>query len=128
MTGYGPTAPICSALPRTSWSIATARLAARVAGQVGDERAIEPLAVMLAEGSPEARQAAAGALGELGLSAGITPLRRALGDKEVAVRETALGSIVQIAGESARAVVEDHLSREPDPGLRQRGRDLLESM
>lgn len=103
-------------------------LAARVAGRVGDERAIEPLGVMLEEGSIEARRAAASALGELGLSAGITPLRQALGDEEVTVRETALGSLVQIAGAAARAVVEDHLSHEPDPGLRQRGRELLESM
>jgi VWFA-related protein len=103
-------------------------LAAQVAGRVGDERAIEPLAVMLAQGSIEARQVAAGALGELGLSAGIMPLRQALDDDEVTVRETALGSIVQIAGEAARAVIEEYLSREPDPGLRQRGRDLLESM
>ncbi len=72
--------------------------------------------------------AAAGALGDLGLSGGITPLRAALGDEEVTVREMALGAIVQIAGEAARAVVEDHLRREPDPGLRQRGRDLLEGI
>ncbi len=103
-------------------------LAAQVAGRVGDERAIEPLAVMLAKGAVEARKAAAAALGDLGLSGGITPLRAALGDEEVTVREMALGAIVQIAGEAARAVVEDHLRREPDPGLRQRGRDLLEGI
>jgi VWFA-related protein len=103
-------------------------LAAQVVGRVGDERAIEPLGVMLAEGSVAARQAAASALGELGLSAAIAPLRQALADDAVTVRETALGSIVRIAGAAAEAVIEDHLSREPDPGLRQRGRELLESM
>jgi VWFA-related protein len=103
-------------------------LAARAAGEIGDERAIDPLAALLAAGAGGARTAAAAALGDLGLSGGIAPLRSSLGDADGAVREAALVSIARIAAAAARPLIEDHLRREPDPAVQRRARELLESM
>ena len=77
--------------------------AARVLGRIGDERAVDPLALLLREGPPEARATAAEALGALGLTGGIPALRAALGDPVPEVREAARRAIVGIAGEQALA-------------------------
>lgn len=102
--------------------------AARLLGEVGDDRAVAPLAVMLERGADEARVAAAGALGALGLSQGIPPLRKALLDRADPVRRAAVRAIVAIAGAAARAVVEDYIRREPDEVLREEARSLLRSL
>jgi HEAT repeat protein len=103
-------------------------LAASLAGRVGDDRAIEPLALLLTSRPVDARVAAARALGDLGLSGGIPALRDRLEDKQPEVRQAALRSIVLIAGPAARAVVEDYLRREADPGLKHLARTLLGSL
>jgi hypothetical protein len=77
--------------------------AARVLGRIGDDRAVEPLALLLREGSPGARPAAAEALESLGLTAGLPALRAALGDPLPEVRDAARQAIVAIAGEAALA-------------------------
>jgi Ca-activated chloride channel homolog len=99
---------------------------ARTLGKIGDDRAIDPLVLLLGSGPAATRLAAAEALGELGLSGGIPALRRALADGDRAVRGAALHSIVAIAGPASRAVVEDYLRRETDPDLRRRALDAIE--
>jgi HEAT repeat protein len=101
--------------------------AAALLGDVGDDRAIEPLGALLREGPPEARLAAAKALGDLGLSQGIPALRQALADPFPDVRGASLKSIVIIAGTAARPVVEDYMKRETDPGLKDAARAALEA-
>jgi VWFA-related protein len=102
--------------------------AARVLGRVGDDRAVGPLAGLLRAGAEDSRIEAARALGDLGLSEGIPPLRAALADPAPRVRGAALRGIVMIAGSAARAVVEDYMTRETDPILREAARAALESL
>ena len=94
-------------------------------GRVGDDRAIDPVAAVLRGGPAGARVAAALALGELGLSPGIAALRAALADPTPEVRAASARSIVRIAGEAARAVIEDYIARETDPRLQEAARALL---
>ena len=94
-------------------------------GRVGDDRAIDPVAAVLRGGPAGARVAAALALGELGLSPGIAALRAALADPTPEVRAASARSIVRIAGEAARAVIEDYIARETDPSLQEAARALL---
>ncbi|MBI4169459.1 MAG: VWA domain-containing protein [Acidobacteria bacterium] len=102
--------------------------AARVLGRIGDDRAVGPLAGLLRAGAEEVRIEAARALGDLGLSEGIPPLRGALADPAPRVRGAALRGIVMIAGSAARAVVEDYMTRETDPILKEAARAALESL
>jgi len=97
-------------------------------GQVGDDRAIDPLAAVLKDGPAAARVAAAESLGACGLGQGIPPLRGALGDPLPDVRGAALRSIVRIAGAAARAVVEDYEKKETDPVLKRAALAALESL
>jgi VWFA-related protein len=99
--------------------------AARLLGAVGDDRAADPLALLLEEGPVEARVAAAQALGDLGLTRGIPPLRGALLDPAPAVRGAAWRSILGIAGEAARPVLEEYLKTETDPALLEAARAAL---
>jgi HEAT repeat protein len=102
--------------------------AARLLGLVGDDRACEPLALLLRRMDRQSRIAAAEALGNLGFSQGIPPLRTALTDIEPEVRVAALRSIATIAGKAARTFIEDYLRRETDPGVQQAGQALLSSL
>ena len=101
--------------------------AATVAGRIGDERAVEPLDLLLVTGPAGAKVTAARALGDLGLSRGIPALRTALTNEDPSVRAAALRAIVAIAGRAAGAVVEEHLRRETDPEVRSVARSILES-
>ncbi|MCI0658762.1 MAG: VWA domain-containing protein [Acidobacteria bacterium] len=102
--------------------------AAKVLGTVGDDRASEPLALLLKNGPVESRAAAAEALGNLGLSRGIGPLRAALLDPAPDVRGAALRSLAALAGNMARPVIEDYIRKETDPGLRESAQALLASL
>ena len=102
--------------------------AAKVLGAVGDDRASDPLALLLRDGPVESRAAAAEALGDLGLSRGIGPLRVALLDPVLEVRGAALRSLVALAGKTARPLIEDYIRNETDPGLRETARALLASL
>ena len=102
--------------------------AARLLGQIGDDRALAPLGALLDSGPATARVAAARGLGDLGLSQGILDLRQALLDPEPPVRGAALRSIIDIAGPAARAVVEDYIRRETDPSLKAAARSALASL
>jgi VWFA-related protein len=129
---FGPAAagPLAEALRREEGRRKTTpRMseAADLLGRLGDERAIGPLAALLAGGPPDGRVAAARALGSLGLTGGIPALRAALSDADPPVRGAALRSIVAIAGREARPVVEDYLTRETDPELRRAAAAALAS-
>lgn len=77
-------------------------LAARLLGEIGDDRAAAPLATLMTEGSPPARVEAARALGRLGMMAALAPLKKTLADdSEPAARLAAGESIVAIAGSAA---------------------------
>lgn len=101
---------------------------AKLLGAVGDDRALDPLALLLKKGPVESRTAAAEALGDLGLTKGIGPLRAALLDPAPNVRGAAVQSIVALAGTLARPVIEDYIRNETDPGLRESARALLASL
>ena len=101
--------------------------AARLLGQIGDDRALVPLAALLAKGTVGERVVAAEALGALGLSRGIPALRLALADGAVEVRGAALRAILAIAGQAARPVLEDFMRREDDIELRRRAGAALEA-
>ena len=94
-------------------------------GEVGDDRALEPLAVMLSSPRPEERLAAATALGQLGLSAGLPPLEDSLDDPDRRVRLRAISAVAQIGGRGAVTVLERYGGREPDPELRHVAADAL---
>ena len=98
------------------------------ASQPPDDRASDPLALLLRDGPVESRAAAAEALGDLGLSRGIGPLRVALLDPVLEVRGAALRSLVALAGKTARPLIEDYIRNETDPGLRETARALLASL
>jgi VWFA-related protein len=92
--------------------------AARLLGEVGDERAIDPLALLLREGPDGAGVAAARALGALGLTGGVPALRSALSRPQPAVRGAAIEAIHAIAGRAAWPVLQAHLDVETDPAVR----------
>ena len=102
--------------------------AARLLGVLGDERALQPLAMLLRQGNPLGRAAAAEALGYLGLSQGIPMVKNALTDPEVPVRGAALRSLAALSGKDARPFIEELLRRETDPGLKEMARTLLSSI
>jgi VWFA-related protein len=102
--------------------------AAKMLGAVGDDRASDPLALLLRDGPLDSRVAAAEALGELGLTRGIGPLRAALFDPVLEVRGAALRSLVLLGGKAARPLIEDYIRNETDPGLRETARGLLASL
>ena len=100
--------------------------AATVLGQVGDDRALEPLAALLHAPAPEVRLAAARAVVDLGLVAGVRPLRALLADPDPGLRRAALRGIALLAGAAARPILADHLGREDDPAVREAIIALLE--
>jgi hypothetical protein len=70
--------------------------AARALGEIGDERAIDPLISALDYRSAETREAVADALGNIGDERAVEKLNAALGDRYVNVREHAKTSIEKI--------------------------------
>jgi FOG: HEAT repeat len=133
LRGFGPAA-MPSLISQVSQGAEQSRArprsvnAAKVLGEVGDDRASDPLALLLEHGPVECRAAAAEALGDLGLTKGIGPLRSALHDSAPAVRGAAVRSIAVLGGTLARPLIEDYISREIDPGLRESARALLASL
>ncbi|MGH9797083.1 MAG: HEAT repeat domain-containing protein, partial [Candidatus Polarisedimenticolia bacterium] len=101
---------------------------ARLLGTVGDDRACEPLGALLASGVEAVRIAAARALGRLGLGCGLPSLGTALADPARGVRSETLRSIVAVAGEAARPLLERFLASEDDPALREAARAALVSL
>jgi len=97
----------------------------RLLGKIGDDRALDPLAAVLREGSGETRLAAAEALGDLGLTQGIPALRTALQDPVPAVRLAAARSITAVAGQAARQVIQAYIDAETDPATKEAARSLL---
>ncbi|MGD8377877.1 MAG: VWA domain-containing protein [Acidobacteriota bacterium] len=121
--GQPATRELLARLPRTEG--ATTVLYAMLLGEVGDDRALEPLAELLGSSRPEERLAAADALGELGLSGGLRPLERTLEDPDRRVRLKAITAVARIGGSGAVAVLERYGGREPDPELRHVAADAL---
>ncbi|CAJ36248.1 HEAT repeat domain-containing protein [Methanocella arvoryzae] len=70
--------------------------AARALGEIGDERAIEPLIQALSCRSAETREAVVDALGNIGDQRAVEKLNAALDDRYVSVREHARSSIEKI--------------------------------
>jgi HEAT repeat protein len=103
----------------------TCVLIVRLLGEIGDERALEPVAQRLASPRPEERLAAAEALGTLGLSGGLGPLDRALEDVDLRVRAHAIRSVAAIGGNEAVRLLETYGGREADPDLRHLAADAL---
>jgi VWFA-related protein len=101
---------------------------ARLLGAIGDDRACGPLGALLAAGGEAERIAAARALGRLGLMCGLPSLATALADPAREVRSETLRSLVVIAGEAARPLLERYLASEIDPALRQEARTALLSL
>jgi VWFA-related protein len=97
----------------------------RLLGRIGDDRALDPLAAVLRDGPAEARLPAAEALGELGLATGIPALRAALQDPVSGVRLAAARSVVAIAGQTARQVIQAYVDAETDSGTKEAARSLL---
>jgi HEAT repeat protein len=65
-------------------------------GEIGDTRAVEPLADKLASESTEVRVSAASALGQIGDTKAVDPLIRALGDTDSTVRGNAAYALGEI--------------------------------
>ena len=74
---------------------------ARLLGQAGDRRAVEPLGLTLADADGEARLAAAEALGKLGDPRAVDPLVHALGDADETVGSAAADALGAIGDERA---------------------------
>jgi HEAT repeat protein len=133
LRGFGPVA-IPDLISQVSQGAGQSRAkpksvnSAKLLGAVGDDRALDPLALLLKNGPVESRTAAAEALGDLGLTKGIGPLRAALLDPAPNVRGAAARSIVALAGTLARPLIEDYIRNETDPGLRESARALLASL
>lgn len=70
--------------------------AARALGEIGDERAVEPLIKALSCRSAETREAVVDALGNIGDERAVERLNTALDDRYVSVREHARSSIRKI--------------------------------
>jgi Ca-activated chloride channel homolog len=128
LEGFGPAAigALGAACAASAAEPRRAAAAATVLGRVGDQRALEPLAALLASPAPEARLAAARAIAELGLVAGVGPLRGVLEDPDPGLRRAALRGIAGLAQEAARPILEDHLRREKDPAVREALMAMLE--
>lgn len=77
--------------------------AARALGEIGDERAIEPLISALSCRSAETREAVVDALGNIGDQRAVEKLNAALDDRYVSVREHARTSIEKIKGRAPPA-------------------------
>jgi VWFA-related protein len=99
--------------------------AVRLLGRIGDDRALEPLGMVLRNAPAEARLPAAEALGDLGLATGIPALRAAFQDPVPAVRLAAARSVAAIAGPAARQVIQAYVDTETDPGTKEAARSLL---
>ena len=83
-------------------SSAVRESAAKMLGNVGDERAVDPLIQTLSDDIPDVRQAAAEALGRLGDKRAVDPLIEALSDDAPAVRKSAAEALGRL--EDKRAV------------------------
>jgi len=103
-------------------------LAARILGEIGDDRAAAPLGTLIETGAAPARIEAARALGRLGLMAGLAPLRGALADSDPAVRLAAGESIVTIAGTAACELIRARAGAETDAGVRDGLRRVLSGL
>jgi hypothetical protein len=82
--------------------VSACKAAARVLGQIGDSRAVEPLKEALRGEDVSVRRAVAQALGQIGDSRAVEPLKEALGDEDGTVRWTATLALGHVGG--ARAV------------------------
>jgi VWFA-related protein len=100
-------------------------LVLQLLGEIGDDRALEPLVECLPSQRVEERAAAAAALGALGLSGGIAPLADLLDDPDKRVRAQALRALGEIGGRAAVKVLESYGGRETDPELRHLAADVL---
>jgi HEAT repeat protein len=86
--------PLVAALKASSdWDRATA---AKTLGELGDARAVEPVAAMLGDDAYNVREAAANALGVLGGEPAIAALRSALNDGHYNVRAAARGALKKL--------------------------------
>ncbi|MFQ5767448.1 MAG: VWA domain-containing protein, partial [Acidobacteriota bacterium] len=128
LLSYGqPAMPtLLEKLPRADG--VTCILILRLLGEIGDDRALEPIAARLPSRGAEERAAAAAALGALGLSGGIPPLREALHDPDKRVRAQAIRALGYIGGREAVAILEQYVGREPDLALRRKAAATLKEV
>jgi len=86
--------------------------AARVLGQLGDPRAVEPLIIALQDEHPSVREAVASVLGEIGDPRAVEPLIIALQDEHPSVREAVASALGEIG--DPRAVGPLHITLRED--------------
>ncbi len=118
------------ALPRLGQALAdpdpaVREAAAEALGELGDARALEPLAELLAaDPEPEVRAAAAEALGELGAREAVPRLGQRLVDADESVRESVVDALAQLGGREAERLVRQALQDE-DEDVREAAADAL---
>jgi VWFA-related protein len=124
--GQPATPALLEKLLRTD--VMTRVLVLQLLGEIGDDRALQPVNERLASTRVEERAAAATALGALGLSGGIPGLRQALDDADKRVRLRAIHALSFIGGREAVAILEQYVGREPDVELRRQAAAALQDV
>jgi tetratricopeptide (TPR) repeat protein len=91
------------------------REAARALGQIGDERAVEPLVQALGEDEEtNVRRAAAEALGQIGDERAVEPLMWALSEGLEEVRQSAAFALAEMASDRTLDAIDQAIARNDD--------------